>query len=172
MGQGASARPLTLAQRKGDETLILYIVVAFVIGAGLGWFHDDVWRFFAWAVKRYKPFLLTFIVGVGVGVVGPLVYRELSKPSDQATEKNWLNMFMDEDNTHRKMIQFQTQLEALETDSIADTKSKIEAQGEILDIIVKFRDAQHAKYNWLVNALGGAALGAVATLLAQRGANR
>jgi hypothetical protein len=113
--------------------------------------------------------------------VGALGYHELTTPKDawEATDT--------EEETHRRMSEFQKSLDrlkadfqksldALKTDAIvkdAETLSKpaevlskqIEAQGEIEDLIVKFRESQHAKYAWLVNTFGvlaAAVIGALA----------
>ena len=148
--------------------MILYIVT-FVIGLALGRFHE-LRRFVTWASKRYGHALLFFIIGVSAGAIG---YYELTLPPKSETERDWQDTFNKEEKTHKLMVQFQTRLDALKTDGTADSLSKqIETQGEIEDLIVKFREAQHAKYAWLVDALAGlvgAVLGAGATLLVSKG---
>lgn len=73
------------------------------------------------------------------------------------------------------MLQFQSALEALKKDDIgknAETLSKqvevlskqIEMQQGIEDLIIKYREMQHAKYDWLVGAIGGALVTAVVSL--------
>jgi hypothetical protein len=109
-----------------------------------------------------------FIFGLSVGAFAHWQLTQPKSEVDPKIEEKWTKTY-NEGKTHERMLQFQTALEGLKTDGTADTLSKqIEAQGQIEDLIVKFREAQVAKYAWLVNALGGAALGAVATLLVSR----
>ena len=125
-------------------------------------------------MRKKILFILTFIIGLSLGALG---HYEMTRPSERPTEAevkledNWRATYTEE-KTHERMLQFQDALEAMRRDSTAkdaDTLSKeIEAQLWIEDLMVKYRESQHAKYAWLVDSvgvIGAALLSAIVTLL-------
>jgi hypothetical protein len=98
-------------------------------------------------LKKTIPFIVTFAAGLGLGA---LTQYELPRPplteSERKTEQRW-NITYTEEKTHARMLQFQSVLEDEGIANDAETLSKqIDAQRGIEDLIIKYREAEYAKW--------------------------
>lgn len=89
---------------------------------------------------------LIFATGLSLGA---FAHYKLTQPSKSQTEQTWGDTYAEE-KTHERMLQFQSTLDGLEKEGNAkdgETLSKrIEAQQGIEDLIIKYREAEYAKY--------------------------
>jgi hypothetical protein len=106
------------------------------------------------AVKIIQ-FIVIFVAGLGLGA---LAHARLTAPANNAYS---------EEKVQKMMLEFQNRLNELEKPlpANADELSKrVEAQGAILELITKYRDAEYAKYTpftSLAGVLFAAILGAL-----------
>jgi hypothetical protein len=108
--------------------------------------------------------LLVTVFAIGV-VSGVFAHRSLVKPPcpQSAPVTLWQDT---EEDTRARMLEFQLRLEKLETqttpDSVDRLSKEMEAQRGIDDILIKYREAQQAKF---APFLAGGVAGSILTFL-------
>ena len=104
-------------------------------------------------------FVITFAIGVGSGV---FAHKTLAKSPSRPT---WNET---EEDTRRRMYEFQQRLDQLEKQSTPDSTDKLakemEQQRGIDDILIKYRETQQSKFSPFYGPIGAVAVATITGL--------
>ena len=119
-------------------------------------------------MKTRIQFVAIFAAGLSLGA---LAHYGLTRPPKNRTDQTWMDTYTEE-KTHKMMLQFQDRLNQLEsadtTNDAGKLSQQVEVQRGILDLIIKYREAEYAKYapfTGLAGVLFAAILGVLAPRL-------